>query len=205
MELVKSESNVTLEAASVFDRLPTTILSRTEYLQAAALLIEVMDVRRKIKVELDPMVRDAYTTHKSALALRKRASDPLDVAEERLKDMLVAYRKAEVDKAKQDQERLSREFAALVQDMQEPPPVFVESSLPKVDGLIAKQKLVTTVTDEAAFIGAAMETPNLRPYLMIDKGGLQRFVSAHDGNVAIPGVTVTRTETISVRQKKEKA
>jgi len=207
MELAKTNSNVALEAASVFDRLPAAILSRTEYLQASALLIEVTDVRRRIKVELDPMVRDAYTTHKSALALRKRASDPLDVAEGRLKAMLVTYRRQQDEKAKQEQERLSREFAAAVKDLteyHEPPPVFVASSIPRVDGLVAQEKVVTTVIDEEAFIVAAMETPNLRQFLLIDKGALQRFVTSHDGNVSIPGVTITRTETISVRQRKEK-
>jgi len=191
---------VTDEALAWPDRArAVTVETAAQYAAVADMLLGIKAMRKKIESAFGPVVKDAHRAWVSAQKFRKQSEDPLVEAERVLKDAMTTYRQAQRDRDEVEQKRLEAE-AKKVSKAQglETPPVLVVSTVPAVSGIRASSRWSVTVTDEAALITAAARNKALRPLLKVDLTALRRHVQAMKGQVKIPGVTVTETETLSV-------
>ena len=94
MELVKATKELTTETQSWPDRARAIqVTTGGQYAAVAQMLVGIKTLRNQVDQVIGPVVRDAHTAHKSALALKKAADDPLDEAERILKERMVDYRR----------------------------------------------------------------------------------------------------------------
>jgi hypothetical protein len=198
---VRKHQHLTKETQSWPDRARAVqIESALHYAEVADMLLGIKALREEVETVIGPVVRDAHAAHKSAVALKKVADDPLNEAERILKDRMVDYRRRQDERDEVVRKGLEAEAkkVAKAQGL-EAPAVIIASSVPDVQGISTSAKWNVEVVDEAAVIKAAVRNTSLRPLLKVDKVALRRHVHAMKGQVRIPGVRVMRSETIAVR------
>src|SRR5262245_38610454 len=89
------------------------VYDQFSYGKAAALLLDIKDVRRQIADAYDPHIARAYAMHKLLVKDKKDAEAPLVEAENAIKGALAAYDVEEQQRRLAEQERLRQEAVAI--------------------------------------------------------------------------------------------
>jgi hypothetical protein len=200
-DLTKATKELTSQTQAWPDRARAVVVdTREQYESAAEMLLGIKSLRQQVEQMIGPVVRDAHAAHKSALALKKMADAPLDEAEQVLKKAMVAFRRAQEQRDKEERQSLEAEAKKMAKAQGvEMPAVMIASSLPTVAGVTASATWTVEVTDAPALITAAVRNTALRPLLKVDMPALRHYVRAMKGQVKIPGVQVQASETLAVR------
>lgn len=181
------------------------IVDADTYSQAGEVLLTIKGLRKEIGAAFDPIIKKAHEAHKEAKAQKDRAEAPLIEAENIIKPAIAAYdreqerirraeeerqreiaRKAEEDRRLREAEQAEKEgdtatAQAIIDEPVYVPPVVIERTTPKVQG-ISMQKVWKFRIANEALIPRNYMTPD-----MVKIGGVVR---ATKGSVEIPGVEV---------------
>lgn len=181
------------------------VVDAVTYSQAGEILITIKGLRKEIGAAFDPIIKKAHEAHKEAKAQKDKAEAPLIEAENIIKPALAAYdreqerlRREEEERQreiarKQEEERKLREAEqaekegrteeaqAIIEEPVYVPPVVIERTTPKVQGISMQKVWKFRVVNEA-LVPREYMTPD-----MVKIGGVAR---ATKGSVQIPGVEI---------------
>ena len=181
------------------------VVDNETYSQAGEILITIKGLRKEIGAAFDPIIKKAHEAHKEAKAQKDKAEAPLIEAENIIKPALAAYDR-EQERLRREEEERQREIARKAEEerrlqealqaekegdaaaaqaiIEEPvyvPPVVIEKTTPKVQGISMQKVWKFRVTNEA-LIPREYMTPD-----MVKIGGVAR---ATKGSIQIPGVEI---------------
>lgn len=181
------------------------VVDAETYAQAGEILITIKGLRKEIGSAFDPIIKKAHEAHKEAKAQKDKAEAPLIEAENIIKPALAAYdrqqerirreeeerqreiaRKAEEDRRIREAEQAEKEgrnqeAQAIIEEPVYVPPVVIEKTTPKVQG-ISMQKIWKFRIVNPALIP--------REYMVPDQVKIGGVVRATKGSVQIPGVEI---------------
>lgn len=181
------------------------VVDAETYTQAGQVLITIKGLRKEIGAAFDPIIKKAHEAHKEAKAQKDKAEAPLIEAENIIKPALAAYdreqerlrreeeerqreiaRKAEEERRLREAEQAEKEgrneeAQAIIEEPVYVPPVVLEKTTPKVQGISMQKVWKFRVTNEA-LIPREYMTPD-----MVKIGGVAR---ATKGSIQIPGVEI---------------
>ena len=107
-------TEVTQEALAWPDRAKLLVIgSDAEYARGAVELRRIKALRHRITEEFGPVVEAAHAAHKTAVAFRKHADDPLNEAEQILKSAMGTYWTAQFSRARKEDQRREKKAARL--------------------------------------------------------------------------------------------
>jgi tetrahydromethanopterin S-methyltransferase subunit H len=160
---------------------------------------EMMDA---IKAGYDPLIADAHTAHKNAIAMRDKFLAPVEAATKRVKSLMAAWDAAQERARKAEQARLEAEARQVEQDrklaeavivattdptaadaiLEEPimvAPVIIPKAVPKVEGIVYREVWKFRIIN-----------PDLIPreYMVPDEKAIGGIVRALKGQTRIPGI-----------------
>ncbi|OPY04777.1 MAG: hypothetical protein A4E61_00558 [Syntrophorhabdus sp. PtaB.Bin184] len=181
------------------------VVDSETYSQAGEILVTIKGLRKEIGAAFDPIIKKAHEAHKEAKAQKDKAEAPLIEAENIIKPALAAYdreqerlrreeeerqreiaRKAEEERRLREAEQAEKEgrneeAQAIIEEPVYVPPVVLEKTTPKVQGISMQKVWKFRVTNEA-LIPREYMTPD-----MVKIGGVAR---ATKGSIQIPGVEI---------------
>lgn len=181
------------------------VVDSETYSQAGEILVTIKGLRKEIGAAFDPIIKKAHEAHKEAKAQKDKAEAPLIEAENIIKPALAAYdreqerlrreeeerqreiaRKAEEERRLREAEQAEKEgrneeAQAIIEEPVYVPPVVIEKTTPKVQGISMQKVWKFRVTNEA-LIPREYMTPD-----MVKIGGVAR---ATKGSIQIPGVEI---------------
>src|SRR3990167_6825246 len=114
MDIIDTTMDATSRAVAVALPVPDqarqlVITTNDQYEEAAAFLLKLKAIRRKIDDAFNPIITKAHEAHKEAVAQRKKAGEPLDLAESIIKPKIVGYIQEQEKKSVQEEARLQAE------------------------------------------------------------------------------------------------
>jgi len=191
------------------------VTNAASYESAAEALKGIKSLLKEADRVFDPAIKKAHEAHRAMIAAKREVTDPLSNAEVIIKTRMVEWRSGEERKARAEERRLTelarqqaeedraREAEAMravdpvVADEIEraplaPPPVTVQSSVPKVAGVVTKTLWRARVVDVVALLAyvyeGCAERPDLLKYIKPDESMLNAEARATKGAIEIPGV-----------------
>lgn len=193
---------VTDEALSWPDRARQLVISSdAEYARAAVELRRIKVLRNRITEEFGPVVEAAHAAHKTSVAFRKHADDPLNEAEQILKAAMGTFWSSQFSRAQEEDLRREKEAARLAKVQGLEPPVVAPTPVVgiEVPGISYQEHWTATVTDKDAFLKAVSKDAALHGCVNVNQGELSRLARSFRGGLSIPGVTVATTNRVVVR------
>ena len=216
---LQTEASGILEQAKVYK-----ISTPVQYQSAGAELTRIKGVRQKVDELFDPIVRKAHEAHKTALASKKKLTDPLDMAERAIKQSMIDYNREEErkareieaklraeaeEKARKEQEKLlAKAEKALDKGLEEQAEMFLEQAeevvpviavvapqIEKVSGVATRKTWKARVTDMQK-VPAYFNGMELRT---IKQSALDNIARMTSGQAEIPGVEFYEDVNISAR------
>lgn len=181
------------------------VVDAETYQQAGEVLIAIKGLRKEIGAAFDPIIKKAHEAHKEAKAQKDRAEAPLIEAENIIKPALAAYdreqerirreeeeRQREIARQAEEERRLreaeqaekegrNEEAQAIIEEPVYVPPVVLERTTPKVQG-ISMQKVWKFRIVNPALVP--------RDYMTPDQVKIGGVVRATKGSIQIPGVEI---------------
>ena len=194
-----------------------TIVSDDDYENCLAMQREIKSQEKTVEEFIGPIVKQAHTTWKQAVAQRDALLAPLQsayklygrkcgeyqkVLEDRRKkieeELLEQQRMAAAERARQSDEYAATkafgdepEAQAIIETaVQQVVPIKVESVGPKVSGSVVREAWKFEITDDSLIP---------REYLMPDEKAIGAMVRTRKGATNIPGVRVYTETTVSQR------
>lgn len=197
-----------------------------EYTAAAEFLKTEIKARQKQVAEFfKEMKSNAHKAWKSICERETEILNPLRLAEESLKTKILDYDKEQARRAAEEQARLQaeadekarREREAAIKAAEklktpelreqrlaeaesiEAPKVQVSVESEKVKGISKRKEWVVSVTDEKAFLQAAIQTPVLLTFIHIDTAAIKKLCQSTGKAQVMPGIFCEQIQDLSVR------
>lgn len=181
------------------------VVDNETYSQAGEILVTIKGLRKEIGAAFDPIIKKAHEAHKEAKAQKDKAEAPLIEAENIIKPALAAYDR-EQERLRREEEERQREIARKAEEerrlqealqaekegdaaaaqaiIEEPvyvPPVVIEKTTPKVQGISMQKVWKFRIVNEALIP---------RDYMTPDTVKIGGVVRATKGSIQIPGVEI---------------
>ena len=219
MDIIDTTMDATSRAVAVALPVPDqarqlVITTNDQYEEVAAFLLKLKAIRRKIDDAFNPIITKAHEAHKEAVAQRKKAGEPLDLAESIIKPKIVGYIQEQEKKRVQEEARLQAE-AKKQQDDE----ALVLAELSKQSGNHEEAQAILEegAHAEAPVIVLPKETPKVegistrevwkfrivnptlvpREYLIVDEKKVGGVVRSLKNLTNIPGVQVYSEKVVA--------
>lgn len=181
------------------------VVDNETYSQAGEILVTIKGLRKEIGAAFDPIIKKAHEAHKEAKAQKDKAEAPLIEAENIIKPALAAYdreqerlrreeeerqreiaRKAEEERRLREAEQAEKEgrneeAQAMIEEPVYVPPVVIEKTTPKVQGISMQKVWKFRIVNEALIP---------REYMAPDQVKIGGVARATKGSIQIPGVEI---------------
>jgi hypothetical protein len=190
-----------------------TITNNESYEAATDLLLTVKELLKEVDNTFKPIIDKAYSTHREALAQRKRHEEPLLRAEQILKPRIAAYleeqeriRKFAEKKAQDDVAIQEAEDATAMGDHagaeaalsgQGVASVNIPSAAPKVAGIAMRDLWSAEVFDFTALIKAVAAGQVPAACLLPNQSALNQQARALKTDMNYPGVKAICVKTVA--------
>jgi hypothetical protein len=186
------------------------------YDRAAALLISVGELEKKIIEHHRPIKESAYAAHKAAVAAEKRLLDPLAEAKGIIKRSIASFeieqeriRREAEQKAREESARLeeearlklalqAEEMGAAPETVQEIIDTPIPMTVPPIQPMFSRAAGISTRKVWKWEVVNEAEIP--RQFLMIDRVKINGIVRAMGASTKIPGIRIYEETGIAVRR-----
>ena len=186
----------------------------TSYIVGADFLKGLKSIQKRINGTFDDPIKAAFAAHRSIVAAKKKHSEPIADAEKVVKVKIAAYRKEAERKRKEEEAKLrveakklaeerrlaeaetlekagkTEEAEAVVSAPLRTPPVVLESTTPKVRGIVSREVWTFRVVNPDAIP---------RKYMIPDLKAIRGVAKALKGEADIPGVEVYSESSIAAK------
>jgi len=199
------------------------IYNADDYEFAAGFLKEVKGAQKKVADFWAPLKKKAHEAWKGLTAKEAEMLQPLQNAENTVKNKILSFQREEEkkrleeqrrlqaeaeQKARLERERLIKEAEKLKSpelkaqrmaeaDLVEAPVVTVQKETPKVAGISTRKIWKAEVLDKREFILAALSDDNLLGFISIDLSALNRVAGATKGAIKYPGIRFYEEEILA--------
>jgi len=215
---VKQEVTPVLYQAQAFE-----VTTDSNYEDGGKLLVAIRAMRKRVKQEIGPAVKQAHQAWKEVKALENKFDKPLDQAERQVKAKLADYkmqREREIQEAqrKAEEEAMRKAEAARLEEAEAlekfgsdkaaaailetpivPEVVKPVEEAPQAEGVSTRQIWKAEVEDMKLLCTAIAEGKAAENCVKPDTKVLGQLAKALKGNMNIPGVKVYSETSVAVR------
>ncbi|MFA5158726.1 MAG: hypothetical protein WC451_06110 [Patescibacteria group bacterium] len=192
------------------------IINNDDYTRAGQILLTIKEIRKKIENTFKPIKQKMDAAKKEVLDQEKLADKPLAEAESYIKPLIAQYN-AEQERIRQEEENRLREIArkqeeerrlqeavaaeqsgnkeeaeAIIEAPVQAPPVVVQKTVPKVQG-VSFTKLWKFRITNAALIP--------REYMIPHEQAIGSVVRNTKGAIQIPGIEIYSEDSVSAGRR----
>ena len=228
-EIVTQEIKGGIEAMQEWSA-ALVVSDAAQYAFAGERLREVAKMKASIVTAFSDPKKKSHEAWKAIVAMEKSFTDRLDRIRSGAEFAMLAWKREEDEKARKEQERLTREAEARAEKEREkllaraakaeekgkdekaedlaaqaaavqPIVPIVQAPAPAVKGVATQKRWKVKSVNKARLVLAASRDPNLLGYLDVNEAALEKTAQALKGAISISGVVFEQVESMRIGTK----